>query len=124
MPALGTLSECCAACLRLSILGALQARDEKVVREHVLSAERLLMLETGFRLPAYHLHGDVSLICCDLQLKQRQHQVAWNIVNDRRAPVARAPLVLRVPCAWFKDRQYALSVQGGLYAAHPDQPPT
>ena len=64
----------------------MQGRDEKTLREHVLVAERLLLLETGFRLPAYHLHGDVAALCADVGWAEERHQAAWNVVNDRCAP--------------------------------------
>jgi hypothetical protein len=61
----------------------MQARDEKAMRDHVLTAERLIMLETGFRLPAYHLHGDVAAMCAALEWDEPRTQCAWNITNDR-----------------------------------------
>jgi hypothetical protein len=61
-----------------------QARAEKELREAVLTAERLLLLETGFRVPAYHLHGDVAALCASASWPKERHQAAWNIVNDRR----------------------------------------
>jgi hypothetical protein len=60
-------------------------RVDKELRESVLVAERLLLLETGFRLPAYHLHGDVAALCAAAGWAEDRHQAAWNIVNDRRA---------------------------------------
>jgi hypothetical protein len=61
----------------------MQKRDEKALREDVLIAERLLLIETGFNMSSYHLHGDVSELCSRVGWHDTRVQLAWNIVNDR-----------------------------------------
>jgi hypothetical protein len=58
-------------------------RDERVLREAVLTAERALLVEIGFFLPDCPLHGEVYRHCLNLSLPTELTQAAWNIANDR-----------------------------------------
>lgn len=69
---------------------SLQARSAKDVREQVLAAERLLLLETGFQVDGRPLHGEVAEACTGLKWPPALRQTAWNITSDRCAAAWRA----------------------------------
>jgi hypothetical protein len=58
-------------------------RDERVLREAVITAERALLVELGFFFPEFPLHGEVYRHCLALSLPTELTQAAWNIANDR-----------------------------------------
>lgn len=60
-------------------------RDERKLREVVITAERALLTELGFYFPDFPLHGEVYRHCCDLVFPSELTQAAWNIANDRCA---------------------------------------
>jgi hypothetical protein len=63
-------------------------RDERVLREAVLIAERAIIMELGFLFPEFSLHGEVYRLCVSLCLPREMTQAAWNIANDRCGSIA------------------------------------
>jgi hypothetical protein len=63
-------------------------RDEQVLRKAVITAERALLVEIGFFLPDFPLHGEVYRHCVNLSLPMELTQAAWNIANDRHGSTA------------------------------------
>lgn len=57
-------------------------RQERLMKERVLTAERAILMDIGYQFVDYPLHGDVYQRCQQLGASEQLTQAAWNVASD------------------------------------------